>query len=145
MARTVKQRAALRKAQLASARKRKKRIGAKVLGGAALVGAAVFGYKSGSRYVEARQFHRQVNQRSYSYPEHVYTQAASRAKARRTFAKQMKGIIKNDPMNVSIRRSPIKNQYASRIDQMATPKRRFKAAVNGLKKGYSNQYEFELM
>lgn len=145
-ARTAKQRAALRKAQLASARKRKGRkrhTRLKVLGGAAILGTAVFGYKSVSRYREAKQFHNQVNERSYSYPEHVYTQSVRRAKARRTFARQVKGIALNQPMNISIRRSPIKNQYANRLDA-ATRTKRLKAAVRGLKAGYDNYYTFEL-
>lgn len=141
---TARRRAALRKAQAASARRRR---GRNLVIGAGVVGAAVFGYKSGSRYMEARAFHKQVNGRKYGYREHLGVQARSRSKARKNFLKRVPAILKNTPIKTKIkgRRGDLyaKNPYVAMIDAKDGRKLKFRMAYRDLKHGYSNYYDFE--
>ena len=133
---TARRKAALRKAQLSSARKRRRRVAA----GLALIGAGAFAYKSGRRYNEARQFYKAVHQEKYSYRDHVRAQSRRRREARRGFYRAVPRILRNDPIVGNIKKAGLKNPYMHIIDSKDSRKLKAKLAYRSLKAGYRNYY-----
>lgn len=132
---TAARKAALRKAQLASARKRRRR---RVAAGIGISAVALFGIKSTSRYREAKSFHNQVNGEKYSYPTHLRVQATRRKEVRKNFYKAVPRIIKNTPMKTRI--GHVNNPWTHRIDAKDGRRLKAKLAWSNLKAGYRNYY-----